>query len=177
MKYLADLILILLHLAEQRSTDGWFHGITRLEKIIFLLIKERSIDEWIEMDKPTFVPYKLGPYSRDVYTSIEFLNSYNLIEDATVMGDSHLDSTEEAMAFEAGSIHYSERKFRLTENGRRAANELRRRSNNHVTESAEEYYTKYSEMQLSLLLRYVYRQYPAYTGESIIKKDILGTTS
>ena len=173
MKYLTDVILVLLKYAEDESRDGWFHGITRMEKVIFLLQKERGLDRWITHDKPDFSAYKLGPYSREIYTAAEFLNTYNLIEDATFMGNSRLDTVEEGIALESEYIGYSERRFRLTELGRKAATTLVERSDHQFVASIREYYREFNSMPLTSLLRYVYQRYPKYTVRSTIKDSIM----
>lgn len=173
MKYLTDVILVLLKYADDDPGDGWFHGITRMEKIIFLLQQERGLDKWLTNDKTDFIAYKLGPYSRAIYTCVEFLNTYNLIEDATFMGNSRLDTVEESLALETEYIGYSERRFRLTETGRKAAAALITRSEPSIITSIHEYYRTFNNSPLSSLLRYVYRRYPKYTIRSTIKEQII----
>jgi len=144
-----------------------------MEKIIFLLQQERDLDRWIKDDKPDFTAYKLGPYSRAIYTSVEFLNTYNLIEDTTFMGNSRLDTVEESSALETEYIGYSERRFRLTETGRKAADALASRSDPGITDSIYEYYQRFKNMPLSSLLRYVYTRYPEFTVRSTIKDQVM----
>ena len=179
MKYLADLILLLIDLAERNDPSGWFRGVTRLEKIIFILHEEYGAAQWITTDTPKFIPYKLGPYSRHVYEALDFLSSYNLIDDeftgvASNIERSILDSMEELMTTYSSTIPYEERRFKLSKDGRRAATALKEMTNPSALESIEECYMKYGTMPLSRLLRYVYQNYPHYTGQSIIKGEVLG---
>ena len=173
MRYLTDIVLILLRCADKESNDGWFHGITRMEKVIFLLQQERSLDKWIEDDKPDFAAYKLGPYSQKVYTAVEFLSTYDLVEDSIFLGESRLDAFEEAIALEMEHIQYSERRFRLTSTGRKAAETLVQRTDNRILHAISEYYRNFGNLHLPKLLRYVYSKYPEYTGESIIKDSVM----
>ena len=176
MRYLTDVILVLLRFSERDSRDGWFHGITRMEKIIFLLQQERDLDRWIKDDKPAFTAYKLGPYSQEIYTAVEFLNTYNLIEDTTFVGESRLDVLEETIALDAEHLQYSERRFRLTSRGRKAADILMERSDESIVGDMRDYYREFGGIPLPRLLRYVYRKYPQFTGESIIKESVLGSS-
>ena len=52
-------------------------GITRLQKLLFLLWKEAGIQE-VEAGFE-FKPYKAGPYSRKLYDELELLENLNLI--------------------------------------------------------------------------------------------------
>lgn len=174
MRYLTDVVLVLLRFAEDESRDGWFHGITRLEKIVFLLQQERDLDRWVKGDKPSFSAYKLGPYSQEVYTAVEFLSTYSLLEDSTFVGDSRLDVLEERIALDAEHLQYSERRFRLTTKGRKATDILMQRSDRDIVGHIRDYYRSFGSMPLASLLRYVYRKYPEFTGESIIKDSVLG---
>ena len=172
MKYLSDVILLLIELAGRDSQEAWFRGITRLEKIIFILMSEHNLTAWIQEDKPTFIPYKLGPYAREVYAAIDFLSSYGLIEDSFAGTSSSVDSMEVIMNIDTGSMPYEERRFRLTDDGRRAAQSLRQNSNSELLDTMQNCYNQFGRIPLITLLRHVYTKYPAYTGKSVIKDDI-----
>ena len=172
MKYLSDVLLLLIELAGRDSQEAWFRGITRLEKIIFILMTEHNLSAWIQEDKPNFIPYKLGPYAREVYAAIDFLSSYGLIEDSFSSNNSSLDSMEANMSVEPGSMPYEERRFKLTDDGRRAAQSLRQNSNNISLDAIRTCYNEFAEMPLPTLLRHVYTKYPQYTGKSIIKDEL-----
>ncbi|MDE2769234.1 MAG: hypothetical protein OXI70_14205 [Chloroflexota bacterium] len=174
------MILLLIDLAEKQDQSGWFRGVTRLEKIIFLLHEEYDAGKWLTTDKPKFIPYKLGPYSRDVYEALDFLSSYNLIDDQFTGGASNIDrsiidSMEELMTTYSSTIPYEERRFKLAPDGKRAVNSLKTMSNSSALQSIDECFAKYGGMPLGRLLRYVYQKYPNYTGQSIIKGEVLGS--
>lgn len=177
MKYLSDVILLLIELAGRNSQEAWFRGITRLEKIIFILMSEHGLSKWIEEDKPKFIPYKLGPYSREVYAAIDFLGEYGLVEDSFSNDNSSLDSMEAIMSIEHGSMPYEERRFRLTPDGKKAAQALRNHSAPETLAAIENTYRTFGDIPLIELLRHVYTKYPNYTGKSVIKHDILPNNS
>ena len=173
MKYLTDVILVLIEMAANQPNNTWFRGITRLEKMIFLLMQEHGMNTWLKNDVPQFIPYKLGPYSREVYAAIDFLSSYGLIEDSLSTGRSSLDSMESILTIDPGLMPYEERRFRLTEDGQAVAKALRSQSSEETLAALTECYQQFGQMPLPSLLRHVYQAYPDYTGRSIIKDDII----
>src|SRR3989344_6285597 len=78
----SDMILLLLY---GRGAKGHFsepiQGITRLMKLLFLLEKEAGINDGF-----SFVPYKMGPFSSEVYPELEFLRNFPLPENPLVEG-------------------------------------------------------------------------------------------
>ena len=174
MTYLADVILLLIASAGSESKRRWFRGITRLEKLVFLLREEHDIEKWITEDKPQFIPYKLGPYSREVYAAVDFLNTYGLIEDSFSRDESSLDSIEVSLTMDPESIVYEERRFRLTDDGEAAVRSLRGIAEQEALTAIEACYAQFGEMPLTSLLRHIYTKYPRYTGKSIIRDQVLG---
>ncbi len=174
MKFLADVILLLIAFAGSKNSGSWFRGITRLEKLIFLLKEEYHIDQWITDDKPNFIPYKLGPYSREVYAAVDFLSEYGLIEDTFSTGESSLDSIEVSLTIEPDSMLYEERRFRLTDDGVTAVKALRAVADKGAVLAIEECYNSFGDIPLPTLLRHIYTKYPSFTGKSIIKDQVLG---
>ncbi len=78
------------------------------------------------------------------------------------------------MTSEPSTIAYTERRFQLTSDGERAANELLRTTSPDTLIAIRRCYEQYGNKSLSHLLRYVYQHYPEFTGESIIKNQVLG---
>ena len=77
------------------------------------------------------------------------------------------------MSIEHGSMPYEERRFRLTPDGKRAAQALRAHSTPEALGAIENTYSTFGDMPLIELLRHVYTTYPNYTVKSVIKHDIL----
>src|SRR5438309_1531287 len=73
-----DVILLLLEANERLLGKKWFSGITRMEKLLFLVEKETEF-EGIARFFP-FQPHNFGPFSKEVYEAIDFLESCDLIE-------------------------------------------------------------------------------------------------
>jgi uncharacterized protein YwgA len=157
-----DLAFLLFHYAEE------VEGITKLQKLIFLLEEETEFNYFHEKVNIEFEPYKYGPFSEQVYDELELLLSMGVVEE--VETEYELDDIRNK---EDSSSHAS-KKFVLTERGQKAATEVNRALEDEVQTQFEEVIEEYTEMDLETLLEYVYRQYPSYTTESEIKKDILG---
>jgi uncharacterized protein YwgA len=72
-----SLLLLLLGADESGATSVGIGGMTRLQKLLFLLWKEAGIEE---VDRGfEFKPYKAGPYSRKLYDELELLENLGLI--------------------------------------------------------------------------------------------------
>src|ERR1700678_4471139 len=73
-----QLLMLLLGLDGSGISDEGIGGITRLQKLLFLLWKEAGIQE---VDSGfEFRPYKAGPYSRKLYDELELLENLNFIQ-------------------------------------------------------------------------------------------------
>ncbi|MCH8242698.1 MAG: hypothetical protein IH897_08820, partial [Planctomycetes bacterium] len=73
-----QLLLLLLGLDGPSVTAKGIGGITRLQKLLFLLWKEADIQEVESCFQ--FKPYKAGPYSRKLYDELELLENLALIQ-------------------------------------------------------------------------------------------------
>ncbi len=78
-----DLLLTLVHLTDPNGTQG-LGGITRIQKLLFLLEREENILP--TGDGFSFEAYKAGPYSPRVYDDLEFLENRDMLRRA-VPGD------------------------------------------------------------------------------------------
>lgn len=169
------LLLLLLY-----AKDSGIQGITRLQKILYLLKKDYNIDK-IFQSSYDFVPYRFGPYSKHLYDDIDFLENMGLIE-GKAMGDLPLASEGEERLL---SIDYllasgeeitesGDRLFNLTEKGRTKAEEIMQKLKKSGIDTSAlmdiliKTKAKYAEMDLSSLIHYVYRKYP----ESAINSEL-----
>src|SRR3954464_11076553 len=93
-----DAILLLLA-AETSNPKQRFRcdGITRLEKLVFLLKQETDFDSEVS-DPFTFEAYHYGPYSREIYDAVDFLKAMQLISERRVDVSSGLDVSEDVEA-------------------------------------------------------------------------------
>lgn len=183
-----DIILILL-----ASKKNPLVGTTKLQKLLFLSEKEKSIipDE----DDFNFQPYKFGPASKELYNDLDFLVNIGYItksDDNEKLNNLEIDNIEEYGA----DIFLSEGKSNSGDDDCAGSdnNEITKENDSivyNITEEGlsylktnnfiqtEEYKKigevnkKYGNYSLTSLLQYVYRNYPDYTIESEIKNDIL----
>lgn len=173
-----DIILLILEANERLLRKKWFSGITRLEKLIFLLERETSFQGI--GDFFVFEAHNYGPFSKEVYEALEFLSSCEFIEEREKAYPSPYSSSDEAKlmteisenevaAPSAFENQVSEKQFALTENGRKVARIMReaveRRRPSDISE-LDEIVMKHGARPLNQLIRYVYHQHPDMTVKS-----------
>ncbi len=171
-----DTILLLLG-AETTDPRQRFRcdGITRLEKLIFLLQRETAFAT--QTAEPfVFEGYHYGPYSPEVYSAVDFLKAMRLVTEQQIDVGSGLDVSEEAEALDEEDINqdgpYIERQLQLSEDGRAVAKVLSTRVNSEGKKALTEIKDRYGTMPLRQLLRYVYSRYPDLTEKSRIKRSL-----
>lgn len=189
-----SLLLLLLGTSQSGATAEGIGGITRLQKLLFLLWKEAGIEE---VDTGfEFTPYKAGPYSRKLYDELELLENLNLIQsedqgEATepeaaeieelsfehLMGDDALPFKSVHSRGEATTADsFEERRFTLTPKGLDAVNRLLQNADlGPVVDSIRKIKSKFAKYSLQDLLYYVYTKYEdeGWTSESEIRDTIL----
>ena len=181
-----DLELLLLAVgADSRELTNGISGITRLQKLLYLLEKEGKV-------LPTgdgffFEAYKAGPYSAKLYDDLEFLENLGLVQsevtaEATAAEVAEIDkiSFDELLGTgdrpndSATSDNYEERRYTLTEEG---LSRVKRRLNHPdwipVIDGIRKIKSKFANHSLNDLLYYVYTKYPDMTVESEIRDQIL----
>jgi hypothetical protein len=177
-----DAIVLLLGTKIPGAREGEISGITRLEKLIFLLERETGSAEWLDQ-KADFEPYNFGPYSSLVYQAIDLLSSANLIEDTAAPATDDSDtweSREKIGLAEGASVEpdrYTTRDFKLTERGWRYFSALTAELSPAELAEIAEFKRRFAFLPLRQLIRYVYKKYEEFTTKSIIRDDILGSES
>lgn len=165
----SDLVLMLLaaptHVTSARNR---VNGITRLEKLLYLVEKETSVADSVAGEHLRFKAYNYGPFSKDVYQAVELLEESGLVAEERVVDGQTIDSMEDVSV--TGAVEtdeYVERRFVLTEHGRLVANLL---AQHHpgVAEQLTDIKNQYAERSLSGLIRYVYKSYPDSAKKSLI---------
>ena len=161
-----DAIVLLLG-AKSRvpSLEGRLEGITRLEKLLFLLDKESGLGRVLTED-PEFHAYNFGPFSSKIYQAVETLEAAQLIRDKNKYSGSSED-TWETVNIVGEDAPYSSREFELTERGRRYFKALLEEIPEEVSHEVSIFKDRYASMPLRQLVRYVYTKYPEYTEKSI----------
>jgi len=169
------LLLLLLY-----AGNGRIQGITRLQKILYLLKRDYNIDKVFDSSYD-FEAYRFGPYSKQLYDDIDFLENMGLIKGQAV-GDPSLASEGEEklllidylLASGEETTNSGERLFTLTSSGKKKAEDILKKLKSAGTNTSElmsllaKVKSKFAEMNLSSLIHYVYRKYP----ESAINSEL-----
>jgi uncharacterized protein YwgA len=185
-----QLLLLLLALDGPSVSAKGIGGITRLQKLLFLLWKEAGVQE-VE-DGFEFQPYKAGPYSRKLYDELELLENLGLIQSEVQGEATEAEAAElEELSFEdlmgddgqtfgdgdaTSSDAFEERRFTLTEDGLKLAREmLQKPESKPFAEGIRKIKTKFANYSLQDLLYHVYTKYEAdgWTSESEIRDKVL----
>jgi len=157
-----------------RERQGEVRGITRLEKLVFLLEKETDAAKLMTED-PDFEAYNFGPFSRKVYQAIDMLSAAGLVEDSAELSRTNDDQIEASRVIGQDAVSpYSTRDFRLTELGREYYEALSQELPRSVFDQAARLRQRFAGWSLRDLISYVYRNYDSYTENSLIRDDILG---
>jgi uncharacterized protein len=182
-----DIVMLLLGVDSAGQVTEGIGGMTRLQKLLFLLEREQGLKP--SGDGFSFVEYKAGPYSSKLYDDLEFLENLGLIEgqttaEATEQEAAELDFTFEELigpSEEKGKPEYceapdayEERTFSITERGRQKIQKLLNSAEyKPFVDRIRRIKSKYGHYSLNDLLYYVYSKYPEMTTESEIKEKVL----
>ena len=189
-----QLLLLLLGLDGPSVSAKGIGGITRLQKLLFLLWKEAGIQE---VDSGfEFKPDKAGPFSRKLYDELELLENLGLIQseirgEATeeeaaeleelsfehLMGDDAHPFQNVASRSEASTADtFEERRFTLTSVGLKMVNDMLTKPKfKPFTDGIRKIKSKFANYSLQDLLYHVYTKYEAdgWTSESEIRDKVL----
>ncbi len=167
-----DLVVLLLGIPGPSGESGRIEGITRLEKLVFLIEKERK-PAWLS-EHGDFVSHNFGPFSSKIYTAVDTLSAAGLVQDSGALASSTEDAWEtEHVIGETPSDPYATRNFELTERGRRYYDALVSELPAGAVNELREFKTRFASLPLRQLIRYVYERYPDYTNKSIIRDGVL----
>jgi len=172
-----DVLLLIFDAYERLFHKASFNGVTRLEKLIFLLAAEGDLKDIDNLF--AFRAYKFGPYSKSVYEAAEFLESADFVrvevkpyysyflaeEEKEFQRDIE---TEDDIPEPISSGH--ERLFALTDKGRAVAEKLRLVWEKDYPEHLRKIDTivsRYGSLPLNQIIRYVYRRFPKMAEKSI----------
>jgi hypothetical protein len=174
-----DLILVLLAAPTTDSRQRFrCDGITRLEKMLFLLEHEADYKAFAsEIGEPfAFEPYHYGPYARAVYDAVDLLKALRLLRERRIDVSTGLDLNEEyeTLDFDDASEAdgYVERQFTLTDDGKAIAKLLSTRVSPQGQAILSQLKDRFGRMPLRQLLRYVYANHPHYASKSRIRSSI-----
>ena len=175
-----DIILLLLKANENLLGKRAVGGVTRLEKLLFLLKRETDFEKMDSFYE--FTAHNFGPFSKEVYEALDFLEGCELIQVKERMHTSYYSNVGEILLLQeisegedeeaptGNAAGVTEKLFILTENGRKVADKLRQTIEERRPKDIEELngiVRRYAKLPLNQLIRYVYRQYPEMTVKSI----------
>lgn len=179
-----DVLLMLLYAPENDEIATPVKGITRLDKLIFLLSRFKEFEKLFRNDYD-FVPYNFGPFATELLDDLEALKAQGVVE-AKKEKTKRASETRDAEAIdeESGELGESEitwdmyhyEVYCLTEEGREIAERIfsaASEAQRSVIISVKE---RFNTKSLTGLLRYVYKTYPSYAEKSEIRTKILGRT-
>jgi uncharacterized protein len=167
-----DIVLVLLYAPGVTARYGEeIHGITRLQKLLFLLWREGAFYE----DVPNlynFKAYDFGPCMDDLYDDLDFAEDIKLIKiQETPSGNEYEGGDEDAFLSDFGFKlikRTTRRDFSLTETGEEAARDLFEKLDDGRRERLSQIKRRFNNMPFFDLLRYVYRKYPAFAKKSVL---------
>lgn len=180
IKSAADLMVLLLYAKGYTGKlNEEIKGITRLEKLMYLLLREGDFEETLSQEV-AFEAYDFGPYSAEVYDLLESLRMMEIVEIREERISNMKDIIDIYYAEAEGQIEETTGKFMevYSLTGERGFKIARRLLEERVTaeelERIENIKEKYNAMKLDDLLKYVYRTYPESAEKSKIIEKIFG---
>jgi len=186
-----DILLALLYApGVTGKANEPIRGRTRLMKLLFIfnqeLYRKFKFDEHVSPDDlPQFGPWRYGPFSREVFDTMEFFTRIGFVElmDAGEeepaaesaeeygrwLDDTALDEEDQSQLTE-----FSEQTFRLSQKGVMfVETELWPALSTNQQSMLSEYKARFNSSPLYAILNYVYRKYPDMTARSEIRDRYL----
>ena len=180
-------ILLILYTPNK---EGMFNipiaGRTRFMKTVFLFDKEFRQDfekdkSFEEINIPEFIPWRYGPFSRDLLNDLEFLINQLYIKVSVSNRAPIPEELDEYMYWiedlnEFQSREYDEEIFELTEDkGIPRATEIWTLLSKDQEKLLIEFKDALNSAPLDRILKYVYKKYKkeGYTDKSVIRKKYL----
>lgn len=172
-----DIILLLLYapgISGEKAEP--IRGITRFTKLLFLLKAMYNLDKEVK-NYYSFEPFKLGPFTDELYDDLDFLKNVNLInvKAKEFINESELIETEEVFKdllcnadtelFAVNS--YNEYEYSLTNKGIMLAEKIYATVTDFVKLSISTVKQKFGALPLTEILRFIYRKYPEMAIKSI----------
>jgi len=181
------LLLLLLSPGRSQMKNEPISGRTRLIKLVYLFYEELAyhlptFKKIAEHNRHEFIAYHFGPFSKDIYDDIQFLENADLIEEDSGDDLSIAEVSEWRLFYDDVLIDriesqeaagdYSVPIFKLTEKGGTFTDELYNLLQKREQIALQEFKGKYNSLPLNTLLRYIYTTYPDFTIKSKIKNFI-----
>ena len=176
-----DLLLILLFApGSNEEKCKPIEGITRLQKLIFLLNQGKGPCSLVEIAKEyNYEAYKMGPYTSSLREDLDLLVSLGLIGTERLrymisddQDDSEYDVDDPDYKQERKYRRIESQKFFLTEKGKEAGGELWDNLASQDRKALKEFKEFFCSLTLRQLLIFVYDQFPKFTVKSEIKVQL-----
>lgn len=174
-----DLLLGLLAVPGSRDIDGEeIRGITRLQKLLFLILMEDDFKDRIDTDF-IYHPYNFGPYSSVLLSELEALRTAELVTMEKARLGSIMEMVDRtAVLLEEGDEREEEKFleiYRITERGMRVWNGLvAKKFTPEEIKHIVSIKRRFNDMAVDDLIRHVYERYPDYTTRSKIIEEVFG---
>lgn len=159
-----DLVVLLLHATDSRGQDA-VRGITRLQKLLFVIEQSMGVDGG-------FYAYNYGPFDEGVNDAVDALQLAGFLR-GTEASSAGPPTFEEmvASAAERSGPKEAAQIFGLNERGHEAAEQIRRSADAY--EQLFLYISKLREVwDTSDLVERVYEAFPEYAQRSVIRDEI-----
>lgn len=171
-----DLILALLYApGKTGKICEEIKDITRLVKLLFLLIKEGNFKR-LEKEL-SFEAYDYGPWSGEIFDNLETLKGLELLQTREISRESYEEVADEIeWIHQTAEAYVPERKvsiFVLTERGKIVGKNIFESLNPDEKEIIERIKREYNRIPLQKLLEYVYKRYPEVTIKSKIREKVV----
>lgn len=144
------------------ATSGGIEGITKLEKLVFLLERE-SLMGCCLTENPEFGSHTFGPFSEKVYRAVDTLVAAELVLDSAKASDTNEDSWEMEQIIGIDEARYLTRTFTLSERGKLYYNALLLELPTEISDQLAEFKRRFTTLPLRQLIRYIYLKYPEFT--------------
>jgi len=168
-----DVVVLLCGAPGGPQPRGSLEGVTRLEKLIFLLERETPVRTWLT-EVADFRSDRFGPFSAEIYKAVDSLWAYGLLEDSARFADDAEDRWETVNVVGKDVDEFTTRTFKLTERGLRYYDALIAELPDNAETVLQTFKDRFARLPLRQLVRYVYERYPEYTDKSEIRDKILG---
>jgi len=167
-----DILLLLLSALSGQSAKQPVAGVTRLEKMMFLLQKETAFSGRLQ-HRFKFEPWKFGPFSKEIYEDLDLLASLGLVDAEERELRSYAEHTEREeynrLMESEDDEPIIEKTFLLTDRGRRVAEKLRTWISENDWHEIEQLKVRFERVPLTRLIQYVYHKYPETTSRSVLE--------
>lgn len=174
-----DLLLGLLAVPGSRDVDGEeIRGITRLQKLIFLILMEDDFKDRITTDFD-YHPYNFGPYSSVLMSELDILRSADLISIEKARLGSIMEMVDRtAVQLEEDNDREVSKYleiYRISERGIRVWKGLvAAKYSPEMIEFVTSIKRRFNDIPLDDLIKHVYERYPDYTTRSKIIEEVFG---